>query len=406
MKSSRLHKLRRKIAILLVAACSMTILQGCWDRVEINDLAMVLATGIDRTKDGKVHLSIQIFIPRQSGSSATGGTGGSEGSPSGVTMVQTAEGLNIADAMIRLQRKISRHVFWGHCEAIVIGEKTAKLGIREYMDFLLRFSQFREHAYVYISETKAEDILSLLPPLERSSAEALREMGNMKLGTKMTVLDLAQALEGLSKSAVLSRLKIAPPEPGQNKKATMPFIFGLALIKEDREIRVVTEPMSLGVLMLLNQLDNIVLTVNPDKANKQAAVTIKPQFIRTEFIPGFADGNWTMKVNIKTKGDVILNTTDLSLLPPPNVEKIQALFEEQFKQRAEAALQLTQQKLKTDFFGYANAYRNHFPHKWKAKRAQWESDLPKIKTTIHVEARILRTGKSGDPQGIPGQSNE
>ncbi|WP_341279039.1 Ger(x)C family spore germination protein [Paenibacillus sp. FSL H8-0537] len=406
MMSSKLHNLRRKIALLLLAACSATLLQGCWDRMEINDLAMVLATGIDRTKDGKVHLSIQIFIPRQSGSSATGGTGGSEGSPSGVTMVRTAEGNNIADAMARLQRKISRHVFWGHCEAIVIGEKTAKLGIREYMDFLLRFSQFREHAYVYISEPKAQDILSLLPPLERSSAEALREMGNMKLGTKMTVLDLAQALEGLGKSAVLSRLKIPRPESGQSKLATMPYIFGLAMIRNDREIHVVTEPMSLGVLMLLNQLDNIVLTVNPDEANKQAAVTIKPQFIRTEFIPGFADGNWTMEVNIKTKGDVILNTTDLSLLPPPNVEKIQALFQEQFKQRAEAALQLTQHKLKTDFFGYANAYRNHFPHKWKAKKAQWESDFPKIKTKIQVEVRILRTGKSGDPQGIPGQSNE
>ncbi|WP_177218084.1 Ger(x)C family spore germination C-terminal domain-containing protein [Paenibacillus algorifonticola] len=186
----------------------------------------------------------------------------------------------------------------------------------------------------------------------------------------------------------------------------MPYIFGLAMIRNEREIRIVTEPISLGVLMLLNQLENIVLTVNPDEANKQAAVTIKPQFVRSEFIPGFADGNWTMKVNIKIKGDVILNTTDLSLLPPPNVEKIQALFQEQLKQRAEAALQLTQLKLKTDFFGYANAYRNHFPHKWKAKKAQWESDFPKIKTIIHVEARILRTGKSGDPQGIPGQSNE
>ncbi|WP_440119371.1 Ger(x)C family spore germination protein [Paenibacillus sp. QZ-Y1] len=84
---------------------------ACWDRVEINDIAIVLATGIDHV-DEKVHLTAQIFIPRKGGGGAE--SGGS--SPSGVTMIRTAEGRTVAEALNRLQRQVARNMFWGHCE--------------------------------------------------------------------------------------------------------------------------------------------------------------------------------------------------------------------------------------------------------------------------------------------------
>lgn len=168
------------------------LLSGCWDRIEINDLAIVLATGIDY-EDGKVQLTSQIFIPRKA---SAGDSSGSGGSPSGVTMIRTAEGLTIAEALNRLQRKVPRNMFWGHCEVIIISEQAGKRGIREYIDFFLRYPQFREHAYVFSSERAAKDILALLDPLERSSAESLREMANLKLGTRITALELGKSIEG------------------------------------------------------------------------------------------------------------------------------------------------------------------------------------------------------------------
>lgn len=107
------------------------LLSGCWDRIEINDLAIVLATGIDY-EDGKVQLTSQIFIPRKA---SAGDSSGSGGSPSGVTMIRTAEGRTIAEALNRLQRKVPRNMFWGHCEVIIISEQAGKRGIREYIDF-------------------------------------------------------------------------------------------------------------------------------------------------------------------------------------------------------------------------------------------------------------------------------
>lgn len=51
---------------LIMLLLSSVLLTGCWDRTEINDLAIVLATGVDY-KDGQAQLTAQIFIPRKGG---------------------------------------------------------------------------------------------------------------------------------------------------------------------------------------------------------------------------------------------------------------------------------------------------------------------------------------------------
>ena len=54
----------KKILLLLSICVSILFLSGCWDRVEVNDLAIVTATAIDKRDDNQIELSIQIFIPK------------------------------------------------------------------------------------------------------------------------------------------------------------------------------------------------------------------------------------------------------------------------------------------------------------------------------------------------------
>ncbi|MBW7477062.1 Ger(x)C family spore germination protein [Paenibacillus oenotherae] len=390
--------LLRSAALALSFSLIAVLLAGCWDRTEINDLAIVLAAGIDSPGEGKDYLlSAQVFVPRQSSGGKAGGS--SETTPGGVTVVKSATGSNLAEAMIRLQTKISRHVFWGHCETVVIGENAAKRGLRQYLDFLLRYAQFREHAYVYMSEPPAREILALLPPLERSSAEALREMGNLKLGAKVTILDLAKSIEGVGQSAVLSRLRILPPEQGRDKLATMPYMRGIALFRKDAYIRTVTEPISIGVLIMLNQLENYVFTVK--LGDSKGFVAIKPLQIRTTMTPRIQKGVWSMHVQVETKGDIVLNTTDLALLAPDQVKAIERLWKEKMTGIIQASIDLAQKKLKTDFYGYAAAFRRHYPKQWNASRSRWESIYPDVETSLQVKVLIMRSGKSESPQGVP-----
>lgn len=371
------------------------LLSGCWDRIEINDLAIVLATGIDY-EDGKVQLTSQIFIPRKA---SAGDSSGSGGSPSGVTMIRTADGHTIAEALNRLQRKVPRNMFWGHCEVIIISEQAGKRGIREYIDFFLRYPQFREHAYVFSSERAAKDILALLDPLERSSAESLREMANMKLGTRMTALELGKSIEGPGSSVILSRMLILPPEPEQDKLTTTPYVKGLSIYKEDRYVKTVKEPLSVGVLLLAKELNNIIMPVEIKPL--KGSFSIQPIEIQTVLKPRIVNQRWSMKVDIQTRGEVVLNTTEGDLTDPAVITKLEQEWSAKLTTLAHDALNMAQKELRTDLFKFAVEFRRYYPHQWKKQEKNWETIYPELDVEVKVGAHVVRTGKSTGPQGIP-----
>ncbi|HWO96477.1 MAG TPA: Ger(x)C family spore germination protein, partial [Bacillus sp. (in: firmicutes)] len=141
----------KSIFLLLFFCGSVFLVSGCWDRVELNDLAIVTAAAIDKKGENEIELSIQVFIPKTL--SSGGGQGGGGGSGGGtMTLVTSKKGANLADALSKLQSEIPRKVFWGQCKVFIFGEKLAKEGIQEQMDFLLRHPQPRERAYMFVSE--------------------------------------------------------------------------------------------------------------------------------------------------------------------------------------------------------------------------------------------------------------
>ncbi|WP_167375625.1 Ger(x)C family spore germination protein [Paenibacillus polysaccharolyticus] len=381
------------ICFLICFCC--TLLTGCWDRIEINDLAIVLATGVDYKND-QIELTSQIFIPRKAGG---GDSTGSGGSPSGVTLTRSAEGHTIAEALNRLQRKVPRNMFWGHCEVVVISEDAGKQGIREYIDFFLRYPQIREHAYVFSTPEPAKNMLALLDPLERSSAESLREMANMKLGTRTTILELAQSIEGPSESVILSRMLSLPPDEGQDKLTTTPYIRGLSLYKGDTFNRSVHEPLTIGILMLANELNNIIMPVNVE--SERGSFSIQPLEVKTILKPKISAGRWSMQVDVQTRGEVVLNTTDGNLTDPAVLKKLEETWASQLKEMATSALRLSQREMRTDLFKFAVEFRRYYPKQWKKQEKRWEQIYSELDVDIQIHAQVVRTGKSAGPQGIP-----
>ncbi|WP_238652039.1 Ger(x)C family spore germination protein [Paenibacillus piscarius] len=391
----------RVITALLALLLSSIFLAGCWDRTEINDLAIVLATGVDY-EEGQAQLTAQIFIPRKGGGGSESG-GAGEGA-SGVTMTRTAKGENIAEALNRLQRKVARHMFWGQCEVIVISEAAGKHGLREFVDFFLRYPQFREHAFVFSSQDSARDILALLDPLERSTSESLREMANMNLGTRVTMLELSQSLQGASGSAVLTRIVIAPPEPNDGPNATTPSLKGLSLYKHGKYTLTVKEPVSLGVLLMIKELNNIIMPVALE--GEDGSFSILSKQITTMLTPRIVNGEWMMKIGIQAKGEVVLNTTDANLTDPAKVKALKEAWAKKLKDLAEQALHMSQKEQKTDFFRFADSFRRHYPQEWKKKKEQWETMYPGLQVEVSVKTAITGNGRSTGPQGIPEQSSD
>lgn len=392
-------RLLARIVLLPLLSCTL-LLGGCWDRNEINDLAIVLATGVDWT-DGEVELAAQIFVPR--GGAGEGGAPAE--SASGVTLIRTAQGTTIAEALNRLQRQVSREMFWGHCEVIVISEEAGQQGLREYIDFFLRYPQFREHAYVFSSKGKAKELLALLDPLERNSAESLREMAILGLGARVTVLDLAKRIKGPSETVILSRLLVSPStHTEQSSIVNSPTVNGLSLYNRGYYVKTVKEPLSLGVLMLANELNNIILQV--EVAGIPGIFSVRPHKIEVRLKPAIREDKWSMTINIETKGEVVLNTTNASLAKQQVMAAVEQAWEEEMKLLAEQAIQLAQDELHADLFQFAVKFRRHYPRQWKAQEAQWDDIFSKLEVQVTAHAKITGSGKSTAPQGIPGSENK
>ena len=109
-----------KWILLLCLGIVSLPLAGCWDRKEINDLALVTAAGIDKTDEEMIELSVQVFVPRSGGGGQLGQTGGTGSGPQ--SLVRSAAGKTVAEAMARLQERIPRTIFWGHTEVFIFGE--------------------------------------------------------------------------------------------------------------------------------------------------------------------------------------------------------------------------------------------------------------------------------------------
>ncbi|MCT9852610.1 Ger(x)C family spore germination protein, partial [Priestia megaterium] len=72
--------MKRKGFFLLLMITITILLSSCWSKKELTDLAIVAAMGVDKTKDGRYHLTLQIINPGNVAGVMVGG-GGTQSPP-------------------------------------------------------------------------------------------------------------------------------------------------------------------------------------------------------------------------------------------------------------------------------------------------------------------------------------
>ncbi|MFJ8256402.1 Ger(x)C family spore germination protein [Peribacillus asahii] len=371
------------------------LLSGCWDRVEVNDLAIVTAAAIDIKDDNQIELSLQVFDPKAL--STGGGQGGGGGGA--ITLVRSQIGSNISDALSKLQSKIPRKVFWGQCKVFIFGEKLAKKGIQEQMDFLLRHPQPRERAYLYVSKGDPKKMLESLPPLERYSGEVIRELSDLHIGMQVTMVDLDKMLIGKDQAATLPFIKILPPGKGQEKLQGIPYIVGTAVFKKDKMSGTMSEKATRGILWLRNEMEAYTVSVKPEGAKEE--ISLNPVSARVKLIPQIRNKQWKMLVKVNTEGSVIQNGTNLKLSSPKSLKTLEKAFEEDIHKRIELAIEQAQHKHKADIVKFGLEFSRKYPKEWKRIENRWAEVFPEVEVEIDVEGHVRRQGYINTPGGMP-----
>ncbi|OAS16125.1 hypothetical protein A8708_05910 [Paenibacillus oryzisoli] len=368
----------------------MILLTGCWDRIEVNDVALITGAAVDKIGPNTILLSVQIFVPRSSSNNAMSDQGANVGNQASI--VTSATGENIADALSHIQEKLPRKLFWGHSEVFLFSEDIAKDGIRDEIDYLMRAPQPRERAYMYVVKGMARQMLTTQSFLERNSAEVMREISKGKLSLSTTLADLARMLVDETGAAATPWIKMLPVSAPNNYNNIPTPVNGTAVFLHGKLVGVVDEFTTRGVLWIRNEINQAVVTVNPEE-NSPSSVSLRLISSSTKIKPVIKNGIWSLDIQIRTENSALQNSTSLKISADlKDVTIIEAAMNKDIEDRVRIALNRIQKELKADIFDFGGAFHRAYPKEWEQNKAHWEEIFPKIEVTIHPHATIQRPG--------------
>ncbi|MFC5403877.1 Ger(x)C family spore germination protein [Cohnella soli] len=384
-------KLYKRIRPLVLLLCLPFLATGCWDRLEVNDVAIVVAMGIDREKDGTYKLSLQIPLPGQMGSSGSkGGGGGTGGSKS--YYIDSESGTTTRQAAVTLQKRMSRRLIYGHYRVLIISEEVARNGIENLFDIFSRWPENRLTSYVIVSKGKAIDLLEVQSSLERFSGEAMRELIQMGGFIPVSIKTVGQTLSHIGTDPIIAYM--GQQETGAKEKSKEIQVLGYAQFQGDKMVDVFENEAAAGLAWMKREAKPVFLNV---ALNQPKRLQFNVSRAKTTITPS-VDGNNRVKFKIEVEARlaVVENMTMEDLSEEQTIRKEIGAASASIKNQIEKAV-ATIRKNGSDSADLGMIVYRKYPRKWQRTLKQhWTETLKNAEFDIHVDADIVQSGLANE----------
>lgn len=277
--------MKRMISCLLAAVALLPLLlfTGCIQGVQTSELALVEAVGIDRTDDGRLKLTLQIFAPRGSGSATA------VDSSKNNSAILTATGDTLSQAVEQANQMQGKTMFLGHNRVIVLGQSLVSESIQPILSFFDRSENTRQNARVLVSAVTAEEIVSTGVQqgiLSAESLEAMIRQGEESDGAlECNYFSLSMQLDDTGGSALIPVIRPLPEEETQSQSQDSSSsgeegvsmaqlnhfqLEGTALLQNYALTTVFSQEVTKGLCFLLNESDYPVLVLSHEDTTLSA----------------------------------------------------------------------------------------------------------------------------------------
>ncbi|MHB8074036.1 Ger(x)C family spore germination protein [Desulfosporosinus fructosivorans] len=378
----------KKIISTTFCIILLLMLPGCWNRRELNTLAIVQAVGIDRTEDGQINVSLQILKPSAIKASTSEKASGTKS-----VWVVTSKGETVFDAIRNAALQTDRKSYFSHNTVYVLSERIAKEGIRDELDLLSRDPEFRKSAFVFISQTKAEDIIRSEHEQEKIPGQAIEKLAQLSFATskipKDQFIDLHKNLTSKTNDSIIPGISLLQGAPEASAKNVFK-LDGSAILKSDKLIGWFDAKETRGVLWIRGEVKSgIVVVPTPGDETKKSGIEIIKASSR--IVPERVDGNLVLTINVEVMGNLgeQMNTVDLGKPEPFKEleEKTAMVIEEEIYSAIDKA-----QRWEVDLFEFGTEVHRQFPKEWPALEKNWREEFQKIQVNVVVDAELRWTG--------------
>ncbi|MDM5293391.1 Ger(x)C family spore germination protein [Peribacillus simplex] len=397
--------MNRKRSVLLLMLICTTFTSGCWDKKELNEMAIVSAIGVDKNKDGKLVATFQIINPSNVAGALQGG-----GGTNPPISIYRASGDNILEMDSVASTKISRDMYFAHANLIVISEEIAKEeGINAIFDAFERSPEFRATTRIVIARgVKARNIVETLTAIDKVTAEKINRTiestekqngGSININLQEVIKDLVST----GKEPIISGFTVSGQKDKEDKMENTqssdikanPRAAGIGVFKEGKLVDWLDGDKAIGSMWVLDRIEST--NLNMDWKGKKDAITYQVIRQKTNVSVKVENGKPKVFIKVRAEGDIREVNVSLNLSSPHVLIDIEKKLAKNLKKEMEDAI-VRAQKNKSDIFGFGEIMHESHPKLWKKLEKDWDDDtFPKLEAQVQVETFIRRTGLRNKP---------
>ncbi|HUC92186.1 MAG TPA: Ger(x)C family spore germination protein [Paenibacillus sp.] len=392
MKSTTVF-LRRCALLFLV--CALT--SGCWDRRELNDISIVTGIAIDKGKNTKYRMSIEIvnvanMNPKQGGNSAP-------------SVVYSLEGNSLSELSRKMNFGVSRSLVYSHMRTVIISEDIARSGTMAFLEYMNRDREIRNDFNLLVARgSKARDVLTITYPFQKVATlkihkqlQTLNEEWGGDPNIRMNHVIEAYRSEGRQPVMTLVEIHGSKSKPEQNVKSVTPTMVtpvGLAVFKQLKMVGMMNTEDSRSYLWTQDKLKTTSLTV-PESGHTFFDVRILHS--QTQIKTNYDGRRPRIQVLINMEGILEGLQSRMNLDEVDTFERLQNKVNRAVERKVLSTIRKAQTEYRSDIFGFGDVmYRQH-PAQFKKVSKDWDDEFARADVEVHANMVIVRTGTVRNP---------
>ncbi|OPA76243.1 spore gernimation protein GerC [Paenibacillus selenitireducens] len=384
--------LRKMLLLLLLGV--MIFVTGCWNRRELNDLAIAVGMGIDK-QDKQYKVSMQVVVP--------GEIAAKKGRGASPVTLYSAVGDSVFEAIRKMTTNSPRKIYISHLRILILGEALAREGIGKSLEFLTRDNEARSDFYIAVSKgLMAEDILKVLTSLDAIPANMLYNALETSQKawaptTSVTLDELIKDITSEGKHPVLTGIFInGEPQMGNSNKnvqmvdssAQLQYT-SLAVFRGDKLVGWLNEKESKGYNYIR---DKVTSTAGVIPCPKGGELTLEIIRSKTKVKGSVIKGKPHIDIEVRSRANVDEVECQIDLTKTKTIAQLESLGDARVKELIDEVIHTVKKEYKADIFGFGDAIRRSNPKFWKKAKGRWDQYFVDLDVTVKVDGQIHQLG--------------
>lgn len=375
-------------------------MSGCWGKYELNEIAIVSATGIDLEPDGRTRITVIAVLPV--------GNPEISGIERSNAWVGTAVGENITDAENNLLSIAPQTPVFYHDKILIIGEQLARAGVEDVMDYLLRGRSIRTLSYFMISEGRAYDLLLTPADIQKNLPKEIegiiRNTNNNYKSWTSTLKDFLVCRSKKGCEPVVGRISTKKitrntfstfmeneRKLNDNIEKEIASVDGCAVFCGEKFKGFLNQQETKGYNWIKNKPKSGIVTVRDKSGEINIGAVIKN--FKCSLKPEITDGRIVVTIKYRTNECSIRQKRGDEDIGKSQKADIESILARVVTEEMKAAVYKAQKVYNADIFGIGQSIYRKYPNVWDKIESEWNKIYPMVETKYDVKVEIERMGE-------------